>query len=127
MAGPTLAGAWTTERISLERARLLRRLGRVEEALAAWQTLAAGRGHLAAAAWIEVAKLEEHTRRDPVAALEAVGRAATLAERSRFLGHVWPGLEVDIARRRARLRRRVARNGLTANTPLARVSLAAVG
>jgi hypothetical protein len=109
LASPTLTGVWTTERIALEQARLLRRLGRVEDALAAWRGLGAGRGHLAAAAWIEVAKLEEHARRDPFAALAAVDVAAARVERSRGLGRPWPGLEIDIARRRRRLRRRVVR------------------
>jgi hypothetical protein len=109
LASPTLAGAWTTERIALERARLLRRLSRVDDALAAWRAIGVGGGHLAAAALIEVAKLEEHAHRDPAAALAAVDAAASRLERSRGLGQPWPGLELDILHRRRRLRRRAAR------------------
>jgi hypothetical protein len=110
--GPTpLIAPWTSERIALERARLLRRLARVDDAIGAWQALGTGSGHLAAAAWIEVAKLEEHRRHDPVAALDAVERAARIVERSRFLGRPWPALETDLTRRRRRLRRRLAPTG----------------
>ncbi len=98
-----------SERLAAERARTLRRLGRDDEALAAWQALAAAGGSLAAIAWIEAAKLLEHRRRDPAGALEATEAAARLADRARLLGRPLPGLEADLARRRRRLRRALAR------------------
>ncbi len=53
-----LAGhRWTDERLAAERARLLARLGRDEEAAAAWRAAAADPGSLGVLAWIEIAKL----------------------------------------------------------------------
>jgi len=54
------------------------------------------------------AKLEEHVRRDPAAALEAVDRASAVARRLRATGLPIRGLEADLGRRRARLMRRLA-------------------
>jgi tetratricopeptide (TPR) repeat protein len=97
------------DEVLVERARLLRRLGRHEEALATWRDLAVGSGPVAARAWIEVAKALEHRRRDPAGAFEAAAAAFRIAERSRALG--WPlrHLESDLVRRRARLRARLGR------------------
>ena len=55
-----LDSPWTVERVTIERGRLLRRLGRHDEAVATWLDLAAGPGAIAVQAWIEVAKLREH-------------------------------------------------------------------
>ena len=56
--------AWTTERIAIDRAHLLRRLGRYAEAAEAWEAIAAGTGRSAIVAAIELAKLHEHRLRD---------------------------------------------------------------
>ena len=82
----TSRGGYDREALLVDRARLLRRLGRHDEALAAWRDLALGGGHWAGVGWIEVAKILEHRRRDPVGALEACGRADRIAERARLLG-----------------------------------------
>jgi hypothetical protein len=92
----------------VDRARLLRRLGRYDEALTAWRDLALGGGRWAGTGWIEVAKIMEHRRRDPVGALEACEHAGRLAERARFIGSRLPGLEADLVRRRRRLSRKAA-------------------
>ena len=52
------------DRILVERARLLRRLGRFADAAAVWEAIGAGAGPLSAHAWIQVAKLREHRLRD---------------------------------------------------------------
>jgi hypothetical protein len=107
-AVPTrLDSPWTDERIRVERARLLRRLGRFDDAVAAWHGLAAGPGALAAHAWVEVAKLREHRLGDPNGALAAVRRAADLADRRRRVGFVDPAFDRALAVRRLRLVRRV--------------------
>lgn len=100
---PTRAG------IAAGRARLLARLRRHAEAAAAWTALADEGGPAAAVAWVEVAKLREHRLRDPAGALDATGRAATLAERSRALGRPLAAIELDVRRREARLMRRLDR------------------
>lgn len=105
---PETTGKHDREALLIDRARLLRRLGRHDEALIAWQDLALGGGPLAGVAWIEVAKSLEHRRRDPAAALDACGAAGRIAERSRLLGLPLVGIEADLARRRRRLVRRVA-------------------
>ena len=89
--------------LSLERARLLRRLGRHDEALSAWRDMAAGGSPLAGLAWVEVAKSLEHRRRDHAAALEACTAAARIAERARWLGRPLVDIEADLTRRRRRL------------------------
>ncbi len=91
----------------VERARLLRRLGRHREALEAWRDAAHGGGPDAASAWIEVAKCLEHRERDPVGALNACAAADRLAQRARFLGRPMRVVEADLARRRVRLSRRL--------------------
>ena len=106
------ATPWTEERLHLDRAHLLRRLGRIEEACDAWVALTASTGRLGVVAAIELAKLREHRMGDPVGALEAATRGLAAAERRRRLGRPEATLEVNLDRRLARLRRRVgARNG----------------
>lgn len=104
----TRPSAHDRDALLVDRARLLRRLGRHDEALAAWRDLALGGGRWAGVGWIEVAKILEHRRRDPAGALEACDRASRVAERARFIGSRLPGLETDLARRRRRLSRKLA-------------------
>ncbi|MDQ2965587.1 MAG: ribonuclease H-like domain-containing protein, partial [Chloroflexota bacterium] len=85
------------QRLLSDRARLLKRLGQEEDALDAWRDLALGGGPLAAAAWVEVAKLLEHRRRDAAGALAATRSAQVLAERTRGLGRPLPRLERELA------------------------------
>jgi len=99
------------QRLLSDRARLLKRLGRADDALDAWRDLALGGGPIAALAWVEVAKLLEHRRRDPSGALSATTSAQALADRARGLGRPAPRLEADLHHRASRLRRRIARVG----------------
>lgn len=101
-----LDSPWTVERVTIERGRLLRRLGRYKEAVAVWLDLAAGPGAVAVQAWIEVAKLREHRLADLAGALDAASRATALAGRRRRLGLGDPAVERALARRLDRLRRR---------------------
>jgi hypothetical protein len=107
LAAPRIDSPWTEERILVERARLLRRLGRFDEAATAWEGLAGGPGPLGAHAWIEVAKLREHRLSDLPGALHAADRARLVIERRRRLGRVDPALDHSLARRLARLTRRL--------------------
>jgi hypothetical protein len=100
--------------IAAERARALRRLGRDDEALDAWQAIALAGGPFAAVGWIEVAKVLEHRRRDPAGALAATDAAARIAERARLVGRRLPILEADLGRRRRRLRARLVRRSRAA-------------
>ncbi|HEX5466834.1 MAG TPA: ribonuclease H-like domain-containing protein [Candidatus Limnocylindrales bacterium] len=93
---------------ALERARLLRRMGRRSEALEAWRAIAAEGGRRAIGAWIAVAKELEHGAHDPAAALEAVRQAEQLLARRRALGLFFREAERDLPYRRARLLRRLA-------------------
>jgi uncharacterized protein YprB with RNaseH-like and TPR domain len=102
--------AWLGE----ERARLLRRMGRFEEALGAWREVAAAGGRAGTRAWIEIAKLQEHRLCDPAGALSSVDRADGLLARARLGGRIAVGLEADLAKRRQRLRRRLSRRSLPA-------------
>ena len=104
---PTPARRVERERILAERARLLRRVGRHDEAFEAWQDLASGGGPLSAAAWIEVAKALEHRRRDPAGALAATRTAQSIIDRALFTGRPVGRLEADLRVRAARLRRRL--------------------
>lgn len=97
---------WTTERIAMDRAHLLRRLGRWPDAAEAWEAIAMGTGRNAIIAAIELAKLYEHRLADRTAAMAAVLRGFTLIERRRRIGRPEPILEVDLVRRHERLRRR---------------------
>jgi RNase_H superfamily len=101
-----LDSPWTVERVAIERARLLRRMGRYDEAVATWQDLTPRQGAVAVHAWVEIAKLREHRLADLPGAIDAAGRAAALAERRRQLGMGDPTVERAIAMRLARLRRR---------------------
>jgi hypothetical protein len=97
---------WTTDRIAMDRAHLLRRLGRHGDAAAAWEAIAAGTGQSAILAAIELAKLHEHRLGDRAAAMTAVLRGFSLVERRRRIGRPEPALEADLLRRHDRLRRR---------------------
>jgi hypothetical protein len=99
---------WTFERITMDRAHLLRRLGRWEEAAEAWEAIAMGTGRNAIIATIELAKLREHRLADRAAAMAAVLRGFSLIERRRRIGRPEPALEADLIRRHDRLRRRGA-------------------
>lgn len=104
--GPDVASPARLEMI-VERARLLRRLGRHREALEAWRDVAHAGGPDAALAWIEVAKCLEHREQDPAGALGACAAADRLAQHSRLLGRPLRAVEADLGRRRLRLSRRV--------------------
>jgi hypothetical protein len=101
-----LESPWTVERVTIERARLLRRMRRHEEAVATWRDLTGGGGAVAIHAWTEVAKLREHRLADPAGAIEATRTAIALAERRRRLGMGDPVVERALASRLARLLRR---------------------
>jgi uncharacterized protein len=92
-------------RLAFERARLLARLGRREESVAAWHEIASRGGPGAAEAWLRVARHHEHVLRDIHGALFACQEAAAAAQRSRLWGRPLPWLERDLAKRMARLRR----------------------
>ena len=76
------AAPWSEERLYLDRAHVLRRLGRIEDAGAAWAALAASPGRLGVVAAIELSKLREHRLRDPLGAFEAATRGLVAAERT---------------------------------------------
>ena len=103
---------WDLVRLRSEQARLLRRLGRTDEAADAWHAaaIAAGGSRAAVHAWTEVAKARERGLGDLVGALEATLRASTLLERMRALGRPEPLVEQRTTERLARLRRRQARS-----------------
>jgi hypothetical protein len=105
----------TPERLLADRARILGRMGRPDEAVGAWEAIALDGGELASLAWIQVAKDREHRRRDPRAALVAARRAAAIAERRRFLGRLDRLAERDLPKRLARLE--LAVRTATAATP----------
>jgi hypothetical protein len=117
-APPREDSPWTEERILVERARLLRRLGRYGDAVEVWQALASGIGPLAVVAWIEVAKLREHRLGDVIGAFAAAESGRELAQRRRRMGRIDPPVDRAIARRLERLGRRLA----TAGSRAARVS-----
>ena len=81
---------WNADRITAERAHLLRRLGRYGEAVEAWDALAAGPSRLAIVAAVELAKLHEHRLHDRAEALRATARGLALIERRRRLGRPEP-------------------------------------
>src|SRR5207253_248923 len=101
------------ERIVAHRARLLRRVGRHDDALEAWQDLARGGGPHAITAWIEVAKALEHRARDPAGALTATRAAQAAVERARFLGRPMLRLEDDRDVTVADGEQRIARAGFS--------------
>jgi hypothetical protein len=98
---------WDTHRIRVDRAHLLRRIGRTVDALEAWESLACGPGRTAIVAAIEAAKLREHRLADAGGALATVERGLNLADRRRALGMPEPDLEADLRHRWRRLRRRL--------------------
>ncbi|HEX7950830.1 MAG TPA: ribonuclease H-like domain-containing protein [Candidatus Limnocylindrales bacterium] len=102
---------WSQERLAIDRAHLLRRLGRYAEAAEAWASLAAGVGRTAIVASIELAKVQEHRLRDPVGATRTTMRGLAIVDRRRQLGRPEPALEADLYRRLRRLRRRAAAGG----------------
>lgn len=99
------AGAQLHRRMSAERARLLARLGRREDAHAAWLDICGRGGPGAGLAWLHVARYREHVERDVTGALDACQQAAMIAERARAWGEPLLGVERDLARRLPRLRR----------------------
>ena len=104
---PRVDSPWTEDRVLVERARILRRLGRFADAAAVWEAIGAGAGPLCAHAWIEVAKLREHRLHDLPGAFAAAERAAAVIERRRRLGRFDPALDLALAGRLARLGRRL--------------------
>jgi uncharacterized protein YprB with RNaseH-like and TPR domain len=100
---------WDETRIAVDRAHLLRRLGRVDEALEAWDAIACGPGRTAVVAAIEAAKLREHRLADVAGAMAAVERGLHLADRRRARGMPEPALEADLRHRWRRLRSRLDR------------------
>jgi Predicted exonuclease len=109
--GGSIHEPWTIERIAVDRAHVLRRIGRHAEAAEAWTTLAAGPGRTAIVAAIELAKIHEHRMHDKPSALAAAIRGLGAIERRRRLGRPEPALEADLVRRVARLRPRPLRVG----------------
>jgi hypothetical protein len=106
------AATWDAQRIALDRAHLLRRVGRYGDAADAWTGVAAGPGRTAIVGWIELAKLREHRLCDAAGALEATLRGVAAADRRRQLGFPEPALEADLRHRLGRLRRRVERHAV---------------
>ncbi|MEX1172263.1 MAG: ribonuclease H-like domain-containing protein [Chloroflexota bacterium] len=100
------ATPWDRGRMAVDRAHLLRRVGRHHDAADAWAALAAGPGRSAVVAAIELAKLHEHRLGRPDLALQAALHGYGLADRRRRLGMPEPPLEADLRVRIARLRRR---------------------
>ncbi len=100
---------WTDLRLIADRARVLRRLGQYRDAESAWVEVADAGGTLGALAWVEVAKLREHRRRDFEAALAATLAALRLIERIRLHGRATGRIERDLIRRATRLRVRIGR------------------
>ena len=100
---PRVDSPWTEDRILVERARLLRRLGRFAEAADVWEAIGAGAGPLSAHAWIEVAKLREHRLRDLPGAFAAAERARAVIDRRRRIGRFDPALDHALAGRLERL------------------------
>ena len=111
-----LESPWTEERITVERARMLRRVGRFGEAVEAWRGIASGSGAPAVHALIEIAKLREHRLGDPVGALAATRRSWHLAERRRLMGLGDPAVQRAIGVRIERLSRRLADRSSVART-----------
>ena len=100
---------WTGERIAVDRARLLRRIGRHRDAEAAWLALASAGGRPGVHAWIEVAKVREHRLADPAGALSATVAAVGLLRRHHLPAGLLQRLDHELGARAARLRVRLAR------------------
>jgi uncharacterized protein len=120
--GPIDGGDPDVALATVELARLLRRCGRDAEAGVAWSRLATAPGPLAGMAWIELAKEREHRERNLAGAWAATDQALLALYRSRGHGNAMQrrALEVDLAKRRARLARRLDRAGFghTSRDPL---------
>jgi len=99
------SGAQLHRRMSAERARLLARLGRKQEAHVAWLGICRRSGPGAGLAWLHVARYREHAERDITGALDACQQAAIIAGRARAWGEPLLGVERDLVRRLPRLRR----------------------
>ncbi|CAN5808902.1 hypothetical protein BH24CHL6_BH24CHL6_01450 [soil metagenome] len=95
-------------RLATDRAKTLARLGRRTDALVAWRALAERGGPGAALAWLRVASHKEHFERDLQAALDACRQAADVCSKARSWGRPLHAAERDLARRSARLHRRLA-------------------
>jgi len=110
-AGPIDGGDPEVALATVELARLLRRCGRLAEAGVAWSRLVTAPGPLAGLGWIELAKEREHREHDPEGAWAATDQALLALYRSRGHGNAMQrrALEADLARRRARLARRLER------------------
>jgi uncharacterized protein len=95
----------------VELARLLRRAGRLAEAGVAWSRLVTIPGPLAGLGWIELAKEREHRQRDLAGAWAATDQALLALYRGRGHGNAMQrrALEADLAKRRARLAKRLDR------------------
>ncbi len=102
------AAPWTSERIAIERAHLLRRMGRSEAAAEAWRELIGGPGRTPIVAAVELAKLLEHRLRDPAEALRIAMDGLAAADRRTRIGRPEPRLTADLQRRVIRLRYRLA-------------------
>ncbi|HKQ17324.1 MAG TPA: hypothetical protein VJS87_02170, partial [Solirubrobacterales bacterium] len=100
---------WDEDRIAVDRAHLLRRLGRIGDAVEAWDAIACGPGRTSLVAAIEAAKLREHRMGDLAAAMATVERGLHLADRRRARGLPEAALEADLRHRWRRLRDRMAR------------------
>jgi tetratricopeptide (TPR) repeat protein len=96
---------------TVDLARLLRRMGRTADAGVAWSRLVTVPGPLAALGWIELAKEREHRQRDLAAAWAATDEALLALYRSRSHGQAMlrRGFEADLAARRERLARKLAK------------------
>ena len=100
---------WTGERIAVDRARLLRRIGRHRDAEAAWLALAESGGRSGVHGWIEVAKVREHRLADPAGALAATLAATRLLRRHNPAAGPLSRLDRELGARATRLRIRLAR------------------
>ena len=109
--GPIDGGDPDVALATVELARLLRRCGRLADAGVAWSRLVSAPGPMAGLAWIELAKEREHRQRDLAGAWAATDQALLALYRSRGHGKAMErrALEADLAGRRARLARRLAR------------------
>jgi hypothetical protein len=109
--GPIDGGDPDVALATVELARLLRRCGRLAEAGVAWSRLVTAPGPLAGLGWIELAKEREHRERDLAGAWAATDQALLTLYRSRGHGNAMArrALEADLAKRRARLARRLSR------------------
>ncbi|HEX7490922.1 MAG TPA: ribonuclease H-like domain-containing protein [Candidatus Limnocylindrales bacterium] len=116
MAGEAIDGGDPEVALAtVELARLLRRCGRVAEAGVAWSRLVTVPGPLAGLGWIELAKEREHRERDLAGAWAATDQALLALYKSRGQGNAMQrrALEADVAKRRARLARRLERAGFS--------------